>query len=385
MSQKILLVDDEEGIRKVLGISLEDRGYEVITAQNAEEALPLFRKTDPQIVLTDIKMPGMDGIELLRRIKRESPDTEIIMITGHGDVDLAIQSLKFEATDFITKPINDDVLEIAMNRANDRISMRAKIKKYTENLEELVEEKSRKLIEAERLAAVGQTVAGLAHAIKNIAGGLTGGAYVLEKGIELDNKKYLNQGWDMLKGNVSRIKNMSLDLLNFSKERKPEYRLYDPNKPAKEVYNLMLPRARENSITLEMELDEDLPEMWFDPDGIHRCLLNLVTNALDACIDINCSSKTNKKVVLRSLDTKGWAVEYQVEDNGCGMGHETRAKIFQSFFSTKGTRGTGLGLMITKKIIDEHGGLINLESERGKGSIFSVKLPEKGGPDDIKK
>ena len=384
MLQKILLVDDEEGIRKVLGISLEDKGYEVFTAQNAEEALPLFRKIDPQIVLTDIKMPGMGGIQLLRRIKKESPDTEVIMITGHGDVDLAIQSLKFEATDFITKPIHDDVLKIAMKRANDRILMRAEIKGYTENLEQLVEEKSRKLIEAERLAAVGQTVAGLAHAIKNIAGGLTGGAYVLEKGIELDNKKYLSQGWGMLKGNVGRIKNMSLDLLNYSKEREPEYSLCDPNKPVKEVFRLMLPRARENGITLEKDLNEGLPEIWFDPDGIHRCLLNLVTNALDACLDIDCSPRTNKKVVLSSLNNKEWAVEYQVEDNGCGMDEETRAKIFQSFFSTKGTRGTGLGLMITKKIIDEHGGLISLESERGKGSKFFIRLPEKSGPDDIK-
>lgn len=383
MSQKILLVDDEEGIRKVLGISLEDKGYEVFTAQNAEEALPLFRKIGPQIVLTDIKMPGMDGIQLLRRIKSEIPDTEVIMITGHGDIDLAIQSLKFEATDFITKPINDDVLEIAIKRANEKISMKAELKEYTDNLEQLVEKKSRELIKAERLAAVGQTVAGLAHAIKNIAGGLTGGAYVLEKGIELDNNKYLSQGWDMLKGNVGRIKNMALDLLNYSKDREPEYRLCDPNKPAQEVFRLMLSRARAYGITLEKDFNEDLPKVWFDPDGIHRCLLNLLTNALDACIDIDCRSE-DSRVVFRSLPNEGWAVEYQVEDNGCGMDKETRAKIFQSFFSTKGTGGTGLGLMITKKIIDEHGGRISLESEIGKGSKFSIKLPEKSGSDDMK-
>ncbi|MBW1766024.1 MAG: response regulator, partial [Deltaproteobacteria bacterium] len=110
MAQKILLVDDEEGIRKVLGISLEDIGYQVLTAENSEEALRIFRKDKPSIVLTDIKMPGMDGIELLVAIKEESPDTEVIMITGHGEMELAIRSLKFDAADFITKPINHDVL-----------------------------------------------------------------------------------------------------------------------------------------------------------------------------------------------------------------------------------------------------------------------------------
>ena len=124
MEQKILLVDDEEGIRKVLGISLADIGNQVLAAENGEEALKLFKEMQPQIVLTDIKMPGMDGIELLKKIKEESPDTEVIMITGHGDMELAIQSLKFDATDFVTKPINDEALEIALKRANEKITLK---------------------------------------------------------------------------------------------------------------------------------------------------------------------------------------------------------------------------------------------------------------------
>ena len=91
---KVLLVDDEEGIRKVLGISLTDMGYHVLCAEDGRQALKLFRQEKPPIVLTDIKMPGMDGIEVLRRIKQENPDTEVIVITGHGDMDLAIKSLK---------------------------------------------------------------------------------------------------------------------------------------------------------------------------------------------------------------------------------------------------------------------------------------------------
>ena len=175
MEKKVLLVDDEEGIRKVLGISLADSGYEVLTAENGEKALSIFKSQIPPIVLTDIKMPGMDGIALLKEIKRINPDTEVIMITGHGDMDLAIKSLQFQAIDFVTKPINDDVLDIALNRATEKISMREQLREYTENLEALVKKQSAKLVEAERLAAVGQAIKGLSTAIRGIAGDLEGG------------------------------------------------------------------------------------------------------------------------------------------------------------------------------------------------------------------
>ena len=379
MTQTILLVDDEKGIRKVLGISLSDSGYRVIEAENGEEAISLFRETRPPIVLTDIKMPGIDGIQVLKTIKEESPDTEVIMLTGHGDMELAIQSLKHEATDFITKPISTDALAIALKRANEKLYYKARIKEYTEDLERLVEEKTKKLVEAERLAAVGQTVAGLAHAIKNITGGLTGGAFVLEKGIEQDNKKYLSQGWDMVNRNIDRIKNMALDLLNYAKERKPDYHLCDPNIPLKETYELMLPRAKDYGVMLELDMDEDLQQISIDPDEIHRCLLNLVTNAIDACSEIELPNDKGR-VILMSSKNKDYAVEYQVIDNGRGMDEETRARVFQRFFSTKGSRGTGLGLMIARKIIDEHQGIIEFQSEENKGTRFIIRLPKKESP-----
>ncbi len=175
MDKRLLLVDDEEGIRKVLGIALADLGYEVVTAADGKEALHLFREQRPPIVITDIKMPIMDGIELLQKIKQDDSDTEVIMLTGHGDMELAIKCLKLEATDFVTKPINDDALDIALKRANDRILMRRQLRDYTENLERLVEEKSARLVAAERWVAVGQALEGLTTAMQNIAGDLDGG------------------------------------------------------------------------------------------------------------------------------------------------------------------------------------------------------------------
>ena len=375
MPGKILIVDDEDGVRKVLSLSLEAAGYQVFTAANAPDALTEVARVLPEIVLADIRMPGMDGIELLKRIKSEHADTEVIMMTGHAELDLAVRSLQHEAADFITKPISYAALEVALKRVQEKAWMRAQLREYTENLERLVEEKSNRLIEAERMAAIGQTVAAIAHGVKNISGGLTGGMYVLERGIELYDRRYLLQGWQMIKRNVQKIKTLMLDLLRFAKDRKPEYDLCDPNIPAREVYHLMAARARQCGMDLKLDLDPNLGRVVLDPEGIYTCLLNLVTNAVDACCNGDACGEGRHEVVLASGAREGWAVEYRVKDNGAGMDPETRSRIFRGFFSTKGAKGTGLGLMVTEKIVREHGGTIQVESEPGKGTLFVIRLP----------
>jgi CheY-like chemotaxis protein len=271
MDNRILLVDDEAGIRKVLSIALTDGGYVVTTAESGAEALRLFRDLSPAIVLTDIKMPGLDGIELLRTIKAERPDTEVIMITGHGDMDLAIESLKLDAPGFVTKPISDEILEITLKKARERIAMRRQLRENTENLERLVEEKTRDLIEAERMAAVGQAVAELSHTIKNIANSLKGSIFIIGKGIELDAKEYILEGWRMAESSLEKIINLSMDLLHYGKYAKVQPIRCDPNHPAEEVLRLMAAAARDEAVRLEVELSPDLLPVLMDPDGIQRC------------------------------------------------------------------------------------------------------------------
>ncbi|MFO7714838.1 sensor histidine kinase [Desulfosarcina sp.] len=376
MTGDILLVDDEAGIRKVLGISLADLGYTVHTAENAANALEIIEAVRPPITLTDIKMPGMDGIDLLKIIKKRYPDTEVIMLTGHGDMDLAVESLKFQATDFITKPISEEALTVALQRAGERMAMRSQLRAYTQNLERLVEEKSRQLIEAERLAAVGETVAGLSHTIKNIAGGLDGGVFVLEKGIELEDAGYLKQGWALVKGNVDRIKTLSLDLLNFAKTDRLEYRLVDPDMPAREVVDLMSARAREHGVDLMLKVEPALSPAQLDPAGIHQCLLNLITNAIDACIDTDPDER-GQRITISVSQSKAGKVIYQVSDTCCGMDKHTKSRLFQRFFTTKGDRGTGIGLMLTRTIVHRHNGTIEVTSQPGEGSCFTITLPAK--------
>ncbi|MFH1076356.1 MAG: response regulator [Pseudomonadota bacterium] len=175
MPETLLLVDDEEDIRRFLGISLADFGYIVHTAGTAEEAIQKLKEKKPSIVLSDIKMPGVDGIQLLQMIKAEDPEVEVIMITGHGDMGLAIESLRSQAADFITKPINDEILELSLRRIREKITMRRQLKEYTENLEKLVAEKSAHLVELERQIAAGQVAEGMASAMKNIVNSFEGG------------------------------------------------------------------------------------------------------------------------------------------------------------------------------------------------------------------
>ena len=142
---KILLIDDEAGIRKLLSISLRSEGYDVITAENGKRGIELFEQEIPSIVLTDIKMPESYGIDVLRKIKQINPDTEVIVITGHADMKLAVKSLQLEASDFITKPVSDEALSVALKRAEEKLRITKKLKNYTYDLEKAVKEKTGEL------------------------------------------------------------------------------------------------------------------------------------------------------------------------------------------------------------------------------------------------
>ncbi|MDX2509244.1 MAG: response regulator [Desulfobacterales bacterium] len=245
MKNKILLVDDEEGIRKVLGITLSDSGYKVLMAENGQEAFRIFKTESPPIVMTDIKMPGMDGIELLKNIKRLNPDTEVIMITGHGDMDLAIESLKHEATDFITKPINDDIMEIALKKAHNNIIIRKKLMEYTQNLEALLLEKSAL---QDRLSSLGLRISSISHGIKGLLTGLDGGMYLLESGLGKKNHNQTKDGWEIVKQMVDRIRKMVLDILFYAKERELKTEKVDVLRFTRDVASIVEPKIKGTQI-----------------------------------------------------------------------------------------------------------------------------------------
>jgi signal transduction histidine kinase len=232
------------------------------------------------------------------------------------------------------------------------------------------------LVRSERLAAIGQTVAGLAHGIKNILHGLKGGSYLVDLGIKNNNTEKLKSGWDMIKRNIGRTSNLVLDLLSYSKEREPEYESCSPNEIANEVCELLAERAKENKVKIIKDFDASIESVFMDPNTIHEVLLNLMTNAIDACLFDEDTSK-NWQIILKTVREGNQRVRFEVTDNGAGMNEEVQQKLFNSFFSTKGHRGTGLGLMVTRKLIEEHHGSIEVKSEVNKGTTFSMQLPYK--------
>jgi signal transduction histidine kinase len=275
-------------------------------------------------------------------------------------------------------------LLLALERAKKKLSISEQLRSYTEDLEQKVEDYKRELREAqeelirnERLATIGETVAGLAHYIKTVMTALLGGVHMVERGMPGDAPKMFKDGWSMVKRSIQKISDLSLNLLKYSKERTPERGVCRPNEIAAEVVELFKDKAEEHNVKLGTILDPDLTEAYLDQDGIHGVLMNLVSNGIDACIYDTDTSKSWSVIVKTRLESdidSGETVVFEVTDNGCGMTDEVKQKLFSRFFSTKAGRGTGLGLLITQKIIHEHGGTISVESNAGRGTAFSVRL-----------
>ncbi len=230
----------------------------------------------------------------------------------------------------------------------------------------------RQLIEQERLAAVGQTVAGVTHYMKNVLNGLKGGAYVVNVAIKRSDSGLLEEGWENVQKGIDRISKLSLDMLSYCRDRKPNPVATDPLKLARETVDLLSKSAEQQAIEIRCRGD-DVPPVDLDPDTIGRALLNLITNAMDACGEksYDPGEKPLVEVTVRKDEND---LLFLVRDNGVGMNEEVRKRLFTRFFSTKEARGTGLGLCVTHKIAEEHGGNVTVESSPGQGSTFTIVL-----------
>jgi len=366
----ILLVDGERDIRDVLHMALADGGYQVMLAENGEAALKMYHDMLPSIVITDIKMPGMDGIELLKRIKQENAETEVIMISGHGDMDLAIKSLKHSATDFITKPINVDALEIALHRVQEKIFTREKLKEYTTNLEMMVREKTEL---QDHLSSLGLMIGSISHGIKGLLTGLDGGMYLLEAGLRQKDQDRIDQGWHTVKMMVERIRKMVMDILFHAKKRDLQWENVDVTKFSDEVACMVASKLDTLPIQIETRFEGPVGNCRIDPGYINAALMNIFENAIDACQ--RDMTKARHRITFKVQADNGHIV-FTVVDDGVGMDDETQGKLFTEFFSSKGRKGTGLGLYIANKIIEQHGGTIRVSSSPNRGSKFSLIVPK---------
>lgn len=248
------------------------------------------------------------------------------------------------------------------------------------------------LVQSERLAVMGQTIATLSHHIKNILQGISGGSYLIETGLGNDDTDAVRRGWSIVDRNQERISNLVMDMLTFSKEREPERVDGDLNDTVRDVLELMQARAEELGVELGSDLDTKLPIASFDANGMHRAIMNLITNAIDAASGMLATDdefdadeaadpaikEPPRVFVQTAFDSEsGWMID--VADNGPGVAPEDREKIFSLFESRKGMRGTGLGLPVSAKIMREHGGEIDIvPRDNVSGTCFRLRLPPTG-------
>ena len=227
------------------------------------------------------------------------------------------------------------------------------------------------LIKSERLATVGQAIASMAHCVKNVLNGLQAGSYILDQNLpQEDDSSTLARGWNILKRNMQFLSNIVLDMLSYSKERKPLCSPCNVSDICDDTVALLRQQAEQKSVKLTCNLSSGLTDVCIDESGIKRCLINLVGNAIDAC------EKDTGEVRIETAPAEtADNFVIRISDNGCGMEPASREKIFDPFFSTKGGKGTGLGLPVTKKIVEEHGGAIRVDSTPGAGTDFIIELP----------
>jgi len=254
------------------------------------------------------------------------------------------------------KPFRKDDIALAKIIASQAAVVIENAQLYADNLK------------AERMAAIGQTIAGVSHDIKNILAGLQGGVELVDMGFKMENEKTLTDGWKMIKGNIGKVSDLVLDMLNYSRQKGPNLRPTDLSQLVNDVVQLYSEKTAEKKASFNLNLDKQIDKIMLDPAGMERVILNLVNNSFDALPE-----KNGCITIQTSLSGKN--ILFSIGDNGCGIPADKIDQIFGLFFTTKGSKGTGIGLAVVHKIIKEHHGRISVRSKPGEGTIFSISLP----------
>jgi signal transduction histidine kinase len=369
---RILIVDDESGFREALARRLEKRGAVVNQAGGGREALASLEQEPVDVVLLDVRMPGMDGLTVLKHIREDHPDTEVILITGNVNTQEGVAGIKAGAFDYLTKPIEIEHLIGKIRQAFDKLirqQEQAREARFRVRMEQ-------QLIAADRLAALGTLSAGTAHEINNPLAIINDSAGWLRTRAAKDSslsdemRKDLNLALDKIESSVTRARRITHQLLSFSRQADAMIKEFNLSDLAMDVLEMTRKVAAENQAELTAACEMKEMRLWSDPYQVRQVLINLVTNGLQAVdaggtVDLVISGDSAEAVAI-------------VRDNGPGIPPENLERIFEPFFTTKPPgEGTGLGLSVSKGIIQKLGGRIEVESKLGAGTTFKVILPRK--------
>lgn len=223
-----------------------------------------------------------------------------------------------------------------------------------------------------QLTSLGLLIGSVSHGVKGLLTSIDGGMYLVNSGLNKDNQARVEQGWDIVQRNMRRIRSMVLDILYYAKDRDLDFEEVNVLELAADIWNVTAFRAEELGIEFDREFPVNAGKMHVDKAAIRTALVNLIENAFDACrVD---KKKDHHAVRLTVTQDEEGHVVFEVSDNGIGMDQETREKMFSLFFSSKGNEGTGLGMFVSNKIVKQHGGMIEVESQLDMGTTLRVVL-----------
>lgn len=368
---RLLLVDDETDFRKTLVRRLSKRNVFPDEAGSGEECLSILKEKPMDVVLLDVKMPGMNGIETLHHIKKEHPATEVILLTGQATTKDGVEGIKSGAFDYLGKPLEFEQLVSKIKQAHEKI-LRSGEKQREKNFRAKMEQQ---MIATERLASLGTMATGVAHEINNplaIIKESAGWMRLLLKRKEISNlpvRQNFELALDKIEIGIDRAKRITHQLLGFVRKDTADLSKFSIKDLINETALLVNKEAKAKNIEIIHEIYESF-DVWSDPYRLRQVLINLSNNAIHA------TGKGGKiTIIVKNVDDNGVMVTFS--DTGKGIPNENLEKIFEPFFSTKGpNEGTGLGLFVTRSIIDKLGGTIEVKSQLGHGTDFYVKLPK---------
>lgn len=374
---RILIIDDEEGIRLLLRAILTKEGYAVAEAEDGFKAIEMFKEDDFDLVITDVKMPGMDGIEVLKRLKELDPDVEVIILTGHGNLDTAIAAIKEDAFDFVSKPLeNIHVLTNAVGTGLKKRRLKLENKILIDELKKMNEELNMK--NKNYFDVLGF----VSHELKNALTIVSGFVALFQDGVLGALNPKQKDAMDKIAYNVDMINQLTINYLNLSKIEKHELQVLKSDIDVfddvlKNVIEIIVLQADRSGMNIDISLGGIPSGVKLRADGelLRMVFLNLLLNALKY-------SKPGGKISY-GYEDHGNYYRFNVYNEGVGIPPEYREKIFEKFMriksdATKGKRGSGLGLFTVKKIIESHGGKIWVESAPQYWANFIFELPKNG-------
>src|SRR5437763_3855382 len=372
---KVLIIDDEMGPRESLRMLLKPN-YQVHTADNVELGLQLLQEKTPDTIVIDIRMPGTNGIDGLRKIREIDPHLSVIMLTGFGALETAQEALRLGANDYINKPFDAAKMREVISRNVERTRAHRKSVEAAQEIKELNQRLMGELAQKERLASLGQASAEFVHDLSNPLTIVWGYVQILAKKLEQSGYGSSNgegasspKELNIIEQNVRLCRDLLTMWQSYGSTRGAKPMPLSISQIVREVVKSSGGMAVESGVELNCSICEDEVTVLGEPTQLKRAIQNVIMNAIQA-------SAEKKGSVAVSCIAKDFYADIRVEDTGYGISAEQMSKIFEPYFTTKqGKNGTGLGLYITKKVIEDHHGSIKVESTPQIGTVFTLRLP----------